>query len=280
MTPIDIVVPSHASDLPTLARVVQAALRHLHPVGQLYVVSRESFASSDERVHWVPEPDGCSFPSIEDIRERLRRRGASSARSGWLYQQLLKLGAGEYIDGLSSSYVALDSDVIFLRPVSFETAPGIRFLYAPAREEHEPYRASYTRLLGSPPPASSSLVAHHMLFDRALLSELRSEIAQRGACAWHEAYVDATDPGEESSISEFNTYGWWVLDRHPALALARPLAWRNLRAVPLAVEQRLLTLRYDFVAAHTHSRSAGPRPITEPVRVARRLRERAGAHRQ
>ena len=282
MTPIDIVVPSHAKDIPTLARTVQAALKHLRPAGQLYVVSREPFASSDGRVHWVPEPDGKSFPSVEDVRERLASRGAGTARSTWIYQQLLKLGASEYIDGLSPSYLVLDSDVIFLRPVSFQTDSGIRFLYAPAKEEHEPYRASYVRLLGSPPTTTTtSLVAHHMLYDRELLSELTSEIARRAARAWHEAYVDATDPAEPSSISEFNTYGWWVLERHPALALARPLAWQNLRSVPLALEQRLLARRYDFVAAHEHSRSTGARAIVEPpARVVRHLRRLAGAGRE
>ena len=281
MPPIDIVVPSHAKDLRTLPLAVQAALRYLQPAAQLYVVSREPFASLDDRVHWVPEPDGGSFPSVEDVRERLASRGVGTARGAWIYQQLLKLGASEYIDGLSPTYLALDSDVIFLRPVSFETESGIRFLFAPAREEHGPYRASYARLLGTPPTTTTSLVAHHMLYDRELLSELRSEIARRAGRAWHEAYVDATDPAEPSSVSEFNTYGWWVLERHPALARARPLSWRNLRSVPPAFEQRLLARRYDFVAAHEHLRSAGHRSlVAPPARAVRRLRRAVGARQE
>jgi Family of unknown function (DUF6492) len=271
--PIDIVIPAHPKDRPTLGPAVRGALRYLEPIGRLYVVSREPFASPDARVVWVPEPAGERFPSLEQVRARLGRDGADTSRASWIYQQLLKLGADEYIDGLSAQFLVVDADVLFLRPVSFRAGPGIRFTYAPASEHWPPYRDAYARLLGAPAATAGSLVAHHMLYDRGLLSELRSEIERRSGIRWHEAYADATDPAEPSSISELNTYGWWVLDRHPDAARARPLAWRNVHAVPRAASLRLLALRYDFVAAHAFMRrSRLSLAGLNNARVLRRLR--------
>ncbi len=233
-------------------------------------------------MRWVPEPDGERFPSLDQIRGRLVARRADTPRASWIYQQLLKLGADEYIDDLSAQFLVVDADVTSsCAGPSFRTDPGIRFLYAPASEHWPPYRDAYVRLLGALPKTTGPLVAHHMLFDRELLSELKAEIESRNGTAWYEAYVDATDPAEASSIAELNTYGWWVLDRHPESARARPLAWRNIHLVPTAPAARLLARRYDFVAAHAYLRLSRPaRAAAITSRLLRGARGRAGRRRR
>ncbi|TMK39888.1 MAG: hypothetical protein E6G56_09610 [Actinobacteria bacterium] len=208
-------------------------------------------------MRWVPEPTGDEFPTLAGIAGRLSARNPEAARrAAWVYQQLLKLGAGTYIEELSQRYLVIDSDVIFLRDVSFATDDRVRFPYSRAFEYHEPYRQAYERLIGEPPSTDHSLTVHHMLYDQQLLSELIDEIERRWELAWHDAYVDATDPAAVSSISEMDIYGWWVLDRHPELAEVRQLVWRDVHVIPRAVARGIWARDHDFVAAHAYLRTA------------------------
>ncbi len=58
---------------------------------------------------------------------------SDSSRGSWVYQQILKLGAGAYIDGLSSSYLVIDSDVIFSFERSHLLPKGTHGFLTPAR---------------------------------------------------------------------------------------------------------------------------------------------------
>jgi hypothetical protein len=261
---IDAVIPAHEKDFSTLPYAVRGLLRHMKPLGRVFVVSNQRFEWPNEQVRWVPEPDEPHLPSFHRVRDRLRRADPMDAgRPAWIYQQLLKLGAGRYIEGLSPAYLAMDADVIFLRKVSFSQMTA-RFPYSRATEYHPSYQAAYHRLLGSKPTLGFSFVAHHMLYDRALLSELFDEIEQRQDEAWYWAYADVVDPTEQASISEWDIYGNWMLERHPELSCHHQLFWREESRVPGILGRAVLGIDYDFVAAHAYRR--------EP----RRLRWRTG----
>jgi hypothetical protein len=248
---IDVVVPAHEKDFGTLPRCVRSILRHVRPLRRVHVVSAQRFEMRDDRVRWVAEPGPPAFPALEEVRERWAASHPETAdRAGWVYQQLLKLGARDYVPDLSPSYLVVDADVIFLRATGFDTEQLGRFPYSVAFEHHPAYRAAYERLLGSPPTAPFSLTAHHMLYDRELIGELQAEIAERHGARWHSAYLDAVDKAEPSSISEMDIYGWWVLDRHPEHARRRQLVWRDVQRVPGPVGRAVIGLDYDFVAAH------------------------------
>lgn len=250
MTPVDLVIPAHEKDFPVLEKGVRSALRHLSPIGQVHVVSAAEFSWPDDRVRWSPEPVDGAVPSLSDVAKRFADASGVFSRASWVYQQLLKLGAGSYIADLSSSYLVIDADVIFLRPVTFDPAQVGRFPYSRAYEHHLPYREAYERLFGTPPTASFSLTAHHMLYDRDLLAQMQEDLERRHEVPWFWAYVDTVDPAEASSISEMDIYGWWVLQHHPELARLRQLSWRDVRVAPGALGRAAFAADFDFVAAH------------------------------
>jgi hypothetical protein len=255
MAPVDVVIPAHEKDFPVLRLAVRAVVRHLSPIRNVWVVSAARFSHVGGNVRWLPEPEDGSVPDLEEVRERWAASHPETAdRAGWVYQQLLKLGARDYVPDLSPSYLVVDADVIFLRATGFDTEQLGRFPYSVAFEHHPAYRAAYERLLGSPPTAPFSLTAHHMLYDRELIGELQAEIAERHGARWHSAYLDAVDKAEPSSISEMDIYGWWVLDRHPEHARRRQLVWRDVRVVPGPVGRAMWSVDYDFVAAHAWAR--------------------------
>ena len=279
MGAIDVVMPAAPKDFPVLRRAVRGALRHLEDVRHVHVVSAAPFRHRSDRVRWVAEPAGGPVPGLDEIRRSWPAGSAESpARAGWIYQQLLKLGAARYIEGLSPSFLVVDSDVVFLRPVSF-SLEGVRFPYSRATEYHEPYRDAYRRLLGDEPPSGYSFVAHHMLFDQELLDELLREIEARHGKPWHEAILDAVDFDKQSSFSEWDLYGHWVVSRHPELARHRQLLWRDVGLPPGPVGRAVLGLDYDFVAAHAWARQQRwRRGASAGLRIAGELRATLTGH--
>jgi hypothetical protein len=245
----------HEKDRDVLALTLDGALKHLRHVQRIWVVSRRPIHSPDPRVVWSPEPSDGQLPSLDQLEDLWQSRNPRlTRRASWVYQQLLKLGAGAYIDGLSESYLALDADVIFLRPISFSLGDRVRFPYSRAAENNPPYRDAYRRLLGYDATTDFSLIAHHMLFDRALLGELWREIEKRHQTPWYDAFVEAVDYSCASPISEMDLYGWWVLEHHPELAVHRQVHWHDVSAVPTALGRFVLARRWDFVAAHAWMR--------------------------
>jgi hypothetical protein len=205
------------------------------------------------------------------------RNPEHASRADWAYQQLLKLGAGAYIADLSPSYLVIDSDVIFLRPVCFDPAKVGRFPYSLAYEYHHPYQEAFARLFGEAPSVGLSLTAHHMLYDGVLLDELFGEVEERHRKPWHAAYLEAADPQQASSISEMDIYGQWVLARHPELSVQRQLAWRDVHTVPTALGRALHGMDYDFVAAHGWARQPrSERALGLSARLVRELQARVG----
>jgi hypothetical protein len=252
---IDVVIPAHEKDFEVLGHAVRAVLRHVSPVRRVVVVSAQPFRWPSSDVVWVPEPDA-PFPTLAELHARWEERCPDRPNRGsWVYQQLLKLGAGEYIADLSPSYLVIDSDVIFLRPVSFDPVALTRFPWSHAFEYHPAYREAYVRLFGEAPPIGRSLTAHHMLYDRALMGELFDELRERHGTSWADAYADVgVDYGEFSAISEMDIYGWWVISRHPELARNRQLVWRDVRTIPTLLGRAQMAADFDFVAAHAWAR--------------------------
>jgi Family of unknown function (DUF6492) len=279
MAAVDVVIPAHEKDFPVLKMAVRAALRHVEPIRRLHVVSAQRFDYPGDRVRWVPEPELPELPTLPDVRERWAESNAATAsRAPWVYQQLLKLGAGSYIGDLTPSYLVIDADVIFLRPVSFDPDAIGRFPFSKAFEHHLPYRDAYARLFGSAPGSVFSLTAHHMLYDRALVGELQAELEQRHGVPWYWAYVDAVDKAEVASISEMDVYGWWVMDRHPGVAGERQLSWRDVRVPPGILGRAALSPDYDFVAAHAWYRQGRvQRYRGAPLRVAAEVKARVSS---
>jgi hypothetical protein len=255
MSAIDIVIPAHEKDFPVLTHAVRGALRHISPLRRIHVVSATPFSYPSNRVVWVDEPKLPLLPTLPDVRELWGEDRRMIERASWIYQQLLKLGAGRYIPDLAPQYLVVDADVIFLRKVSFDPDALGRFPYARAYEYHMPYREAFERLNGAGLTQNwFSLTSHHMLYDRELMEEMFADFETRFGVPWYQAYIDAVDREEHSSISEMDIYGWWVLDRHPELGQHRQLYWRDVRVVPHTIGRAMFRADYDFVAAHAYAR--------------------------
>jgi hypothetical protein len=251
---LDVVIPAHPKDFATVDLAVACVLSNLPETRNVYIVSVRPYSNPSPRVRHIPEPIGSGLPTADQIRERWQAACPELAwRAGWLYQQILGLGAGQYIEELQPAYVCIDADTLFLRPVQFLSG-GTRFTYCDSPQiTREEYADAHRRLTGEE-QLPHSFTSHHLHLDQELLAELFAQIEQLHGKPWHEAYVDCVDFSIGAPINEQDTYGSWVVTHHPGQALRRPLAWADIAYVPNRRQRRRLRRKFDFVAAHAYMR--------------------------
>jgi hypothetical protein len=141
-------------------------------------------------------------------------------RRGWLFQQLLKLSGDQFVT--ATEYIIVDSDTILTQPYRFHTSEGKTILYE-TTEWHAPYFCAFKQLFGYNAPHHLSLTSHMMLFSVARLSTMKAELQARHERPWDEVYRLTCDTSINSGISDYDTYGQWLLKRFPEDTVTIPL---------------------------------------------------------
>ncbi len=204
-TKIDVVIPAIERDLAVLKLAILYLKVNLkHPINCIKIVG--SF--SDELVRFC-EINNCQFVDENGILP-FSKNSIKYYRSGWIFQQFLKLS-----ESLSTSeyYLVLDADTILVRPQVFLENGKVVFNYSD--EYHQPYFHTYLNLLGEKPCSKVSFVSHHMLFQKSKVSELKAEIESKTHLPWYRAILNILESDHRASFSEYETYGNWMLKNYP-----------------------------------------------------------------
>jgi len=233
--PIDVLIPAVEKDLGTLPHVIDAIRRHVrHPLGEIVVVAPES-----ARIRGLCREKGCRYVDERTVlplaKRDIRYRSASWDRSGWLYQQLLKLN-GDAV--CRRDFLVADADTVFIRPHVFRSG-GRTVFYSRDWSQPEYFRM-YRRLLGRNPRAPHSLVTHYMLFERSKLRRLKRAIETRHGVPWYAAILRLVDTRKPFGFSEYETYGNFAYSLRPSGYLIRPSRNRSLAGSPDAIPGRKL----------------------------------------
>jgi hypothetical protein len=131
---------------------------------------------------------------------------------------LLKLSGEKFVT--NQKYVIVDSDTLLLTAHNFiRDGKGV---FYESREWNNPYFTTFHNLFGYEAPHPLSLTSHMMLFDTALLKEMKSEIENRHKKPWDQVYIDICNKTVSSGISDYDTYAQWVIHNHPELAAIKP----------------------------------------------------------
>lgn len=210
-SPIDILIPAIEKDLPNLPYVIDYARRMVrHPIGSIYIVS--------PRVPSIMElcrRKGCVFVDENTVlpvtKKDIRYSSKRWDRSGWMFQQLLKLGGDTVCK--NSRYLVLDADTVFIRPHRFRSGNKTVAYY---RKWSQPeYYRNYRKLLGKKPAAPVSFVTHYMLFEKAALRKLKTAIEARHRLPWYKAILKSINRSSMFAFSEFETYGNFLYGESP-----------------------------------------------------------------
>lgn len=150
----------------------------------------------------------------------------SSREAGWWLQQLIKLGAGSQIPGLSRHYLVWDGDLVPLThwPLFEEGKRAPLFnsavLQLEVRSEFNrvQYAACMRSVLGLEsvePEGGGTSVTHHNVFSARLVASMLAEVEQRaGGKCWPVVLMSLSR--QFYRFSEYKTYFSWMHARHPA----------------------------------------------------------------
>ncbi len=252
--PIDVIIPCSTKDKETIDLCIQSTRKYVKNIRRIIVISKEPLTHLAE---WFDEknyPFSKEIVALElfDQREEdaVKFLKSPASRIGWIYQQFLKLYAPFIIPEISSNVLAVDADVIWLKPIEVMTEQG-EPLFATGTEYHPPYFDHISRLLEGLKrvyPEHSGVV-HHMLFQKPILEDLLQMIQfQHNMEPW-KAICHCIDHQDLyfSSFSEYEIYFNFALLRTEQAHL-RPIRWGNCDIFEAAEQYK--KRGYVYVACH------------------------------
>lgn len=215
----DVVIVCHHKDYGTLPHCVASIRKNIVDTKHIYVIGTQEISGD---FIFVPENKFYQFCDPKKLRVAWNIKNSSlSYRAGWVFQQLVKLGAQYIIDDLSENYLCVDADIIWTRPQRFFNEQG-QVRYAKTHTGclccckklpcHAPYKDFYQTILGEEPIALRyvSFIEHHMMFNKTILQELFAYIQKKHNKFWVQAFIDSLDMDQNSCMSEYELYGNWV----------------------------------------------------------------------
>ncbi len=248
--PIDVVIPCVEKDLITLDLCIDGIKENGVKIRRVIVVSKNKLT---DQVEWFDE---AAYPfSLEDVAGHLPHNDLQmhERRKGWYYQQLLKLYAPLVIPDISPNVLILDSDTIFLNPVSFlnEENGG---MYNPGNEYNPPYFTHAARLI----PGLSRLfpeysgIAHHMVFQKPVIEDLFHRVESLHSAPFWQVFCQSVEPEcLFAGASEYELYFNYVFSRTSQTTI-RKLKWKNIQRLSEISSYQAQGLHY--VSIHSWNR--------------------------
>ena len=135
----------------------------------------------------------------------------SEDRSGWLFQQLLRLGADKIVK--NNDYLVLDSDTCFLNPITF-IDKNENYNFYMTDEYHLPYFKAIKRLFKNINFLRISFTSHNIIMNKKVLKELKYEIENNTDKVWFNAIISLASPVEACCYSEYDCYGHYFTSRY------------------------------------------------------------------
>ncbi len=229
MAGIDVFIPLHAKDLAVAPLAITSLRRYLSPSpGRIVVVSEfpEVLASRALRRAGAELIPAQQVPDIPPRAEMPSIVVKGQVRTGWYYQQLLKWGVRRL--ATSADYLIWDGDTLAITPVQVMVEG--QAVFDRGDQYHLPYFSTIESLLGFQPGRQDSFITNYMVFNCRRLDQLIQEIESRHpGLSWSQTILATIDRTEMSSFSEYETYGYWLQQRHPGTFLRGMGRNRDLR---------------------------------------------------
>lgn len=205
---IDVAICCVDKDIDVLPHCIDSVKKFIsHDIDMIYLIApKESIKLRD-----IAKSKNCIFIDEDSVinfkKDEIKLIVNGVNRSGWIFQQLLKL----HVDQVSSKeYIfVIDADTILTRPKALIS--GGKTIFDFSDEFHLPYYKSFEKLTGLKHKIPISLVSHMMLFEKSGLKAFRNHVENKFQIKFVEAILRNLDRNETSGFSEFETYGNFYL---------------------------------------------------------------------
>lgn len=202
---LDIVMPIVEKDLPS-AKIALTQIRAfvMQPIAKIYLVAPES-----QKIREFAKEMGCQFVLENDVVDDY---SSVKKYGGWIIQQLIKFN----VDRISNqdNILVIDADTMLLRPQTFISGKDGVYTFA-IHTDYSQDRKDFTKaMLKTNTYFKLDFVAHHMIFNRQWLKELKEELAHHSGKLWYKAILDQVDKTGTYGFSEYDLYATFVFLNH------------------------------------------------------------------
>lgn len=233
-TLFDIVIPLGPNDTFRLPTQLENTKKNVVGYRNIYIVVNTSKFSEECDLNGCTVVDESVFRYKDFIEGYFASHYGKSNRNGWYFQQLIKLHAGECIEGILDNYLVVDADVYFLKPTRF--FENNKPCFGTGNEYHVPYFEHMKRMhTDFIKMHSESGICHHMMFNRGYMKEMVDLVEKQHNMPFWKVFImcvkehlnhNPTDP--ESGASEYEMYFNYMLKFHAKDMIVRRLNWRNI----------------------------------------------------
>jgi len=249
---IDIVIPTIEKDFGLLGVVIDSINKNIeHPINNIYIISKINTElinfCKQKQIILVDEETilGYSKKNINYISNGIDR-------SGWLFQQLLKLGADKITE--CENYLVIDSDTVLINKHCF--LKNNKFILFESSEYHKKYFETYKKLLREDARHNLSFISHMMLFNKDVLISLKNKIEESTNKKWDEAIIELIDNSDGSYFSEFETYGNFLVEQKDVKIIFAPFYNKHLKEnISMNYEElaKKYSNNYNSVSFHNYT---------------------------
>ena len=251
MPAIDVLIPAIEKDLATLPYVIDSLRRYVkHPITTIYIVSPNS-----SRIRNLCLRKNCTFVDERSVlpftKKDIHYSSTRWNRSGWLYQQLLKMN-GDHLCR-EKFFLVIDADTVLIRPHRFRSN-GKTYFYCRNWSQPEYFR-TYHKLLGVKAPSPRSFVTHYMLFERTKLAQLKRKIEARHGLTWYNAIIRSIDKTRQFGFSEFETYANYVYSENSSGVILKDAQNKSIHTpISSLSSARIMKLAQSYRSLSFHQR--------------------------
>jgi len=254
----DHVIVTHPKDFECLPLCVEGLENISGSSGKAYVISSEDPKLNG--VEFVNEKEFDHIIKFSDIRDRLVKAYPSTNglqdgldRTGWYYQQFLKMHSGELLNTTDRFHV-LCSDTIFLNDPGFNENV-FHFQLNPMN--WQPYKVSINNIFEEG-FWIGDMTMHHMLFCRNGLQKMKERIEEQHGKDMCNSILDRMTYESGANMSEYALFGNWMVRTEPEKSIQYFLRQQDLLDQPLPTKEVLKQYKdngYHYVNSHEHSRT-------------------------
>ena len=240
MNQFDIVIPLGQNDISIIDKQLGYTIKNVIGFRYIYIVTNSSIIENTVLMDSIGEHNANTHANthanIIIINEgiypfTIKTVGSfhgESKRNGWYLQQLLKLYAGHVIPNILPRYLVIDSDTLFLKPISFIERNMCKYNYGD--QFHSPYFIHMGKLhpsLKRRIPTMSG-ICHHMMFETEYTNKLFNIIEHYHRDKFYNVFLNKVVEYQLSGASEYEMYFNYMLAVHPHKIIVRKLKWENV----------------------------------------------------
>jgi hypothetical protein len=246
---IDIVIPTVSKDFGLINDVIASFTKLNHEINKIFIVAparpeiieyctKHTYRFVDEKTVLGYGKDAIDY----------KVNGVD--RSGWIFQQLLKLSCENIVE--MDNYFILDSDTIIVDNLSL--IENNKFIFYQNEEWHDAYFKTFYKMFGYKTKNKLSFTSHMMIFNKEMLKLMKKELEQKYDISWDKVYLSAIDPHESSCISDYDTYANWILCNFPDKVIQKPLyniAFNRNKLDEIKNKMNVYSKKYKTISFHS-----------------------------